>query len=253
MPLRKIIVHTVIKSLLAVLCKVDYSALQKVPQNGPLILVGNHINFLDAPVSLTFLYPRPVISLVKEETFDKPILKYLFNTWGSISIKRGTADFKAFDNALVSLESGKILAVSPEGTRTNDGKLIRGQTGIVLLALKSGVPILPVVFYGNEKFKINIKRIKRTYIKYEVGEPFKVINNHTYPSKEERQAITDEIMYQLATLLPEGYRGHYSDLSKATTNYLDYDVDLTTLHYTSRQKISDALGKHFSASEVATE
>jgi len=65
MPLRKIIVHTVIKSLLAVLCKVDYSALQKVPQNGPLILVGNHINFLDAPVSLTFLYPRPVISLVK--------------------------------------------------------------------------------------------------------------------------------------------------------------------------------------------
>ena len=101
--------------------------------------------------------------------------------------------------------------------------------------------------------EINIKKIKRTYIKYEVGEPFKVINNHTYPSKEERQAITDEIMYQLATLLPEGYRGHYSDLSKATTNYLDYDVDLTTLHYTSRQKISDALGKHFSASEVATE
>lgn len=253
MLVRKRLVHFVIKTLLAVLCKVDHSALKNVPSQGPLIAIGNHINFLDAPVALTYLYPRPIISMVKEETFEKPLLKYLFNTWGSISIKRGTADFTAFEKALSALESGKILAVSPEGTRTNDGKLIRGQTGIVLLAIKSGVPILPIVFCGNEKFKENIKKLKRTHIKLEVGKPFYVVNNHTYPHKEERQAITDEIMYQVAALIPEDYRGYYSDLSKATTEYLDFDVDLSTLHHARRQQISDTLSKHLSTSKVATE
>jgi 1-acyl-sn-glycerol-3-phosphate acyltransferase len=220
----KFIVHWVIRFLLFFLCKVDREALKAVPREGPMILVGNHINFLDAPVATTFMYPREIVSLVKEETFANPILRFLFKAWGSIPVKRGTADFSALGKAAKVLEQGQFFAIFPEGTRTTDGCLIKGHSGIVFLAMKSGAPILPIVHYGTENFPASFRKLRRTRITFNVGEPFKLNLGNIHPKREERQLITDEIMFRLARLLPEENRGYYSDLGKATTRFLDFDM-----------------------------
>lgn len=221
------IVNSVMRFLLFFICKIDREAIKKVPSEGPMIMVGNHVNFLDAPVAETFLYPRKIVSMVKQETFKNPVFGFLFKVWGSIPVQRGTADFSALGQAVKALERRLFFAISPEGTRTKDGRLIQGHPGVVLVALKSHAPILPIVQIGAENFGQNFKRFKRTPITIKVGEPFLISPGSPHPRKEERQQITDEIMYQIAKLLPEGNRGYYSDLSKATTKFLNFDIKTT--------------------------
>jgi 1-acyl-sn-glycerol-3-phosphate acyltransferase len=218
--MRDAFVNLIIRFLLLFLCKIDYGDLNKIPKEGPLILFGNHINFLDAPMIFSKLWPRKFVCLVKKETFDKPFLKFLFDTWHGIPVNRGTADFTAFNASIKALVEKKILVISPEGTRTNDGKLIKGNPGILALAQKSGATIIPVVCYGAEEFHENFRKLKRTRISFVIGKPFNLKMDTTYPDRDERNQITDEMMYQLAILLPEKYRGYYSDLSKMSTNYL---------------------------------
>jgi 1-acyl-sn-glycerol-3-phosphate acyltransferase len=201
---------------------IDDRELKKVPMKGPLILATNHINSLDAPVGFTHLHPRELSAFVKIETWDNPFLRVLFNVWQGIPIRRGEVDFDAFNLAQKMLKEKKIIIVAPEGTRSNDGKLNIGYPGIVLLAIRSGVPILPVVFFGNEEFNKNIKSLKRTKMTIRVGKPFMVNFDNVKLSREFRQEITDQIMYQIAELLPEDYRGVYGDMTKASTSHLKF-------------------------------
>jgi len=212
-----------------------------------MILIGNHINFLDVLTALTFSYPRRIFFLVKKETFETPFLRFLFNTWESISVDRGTADFQALNKAADVLNQGHFFAIAPEGTRTKDGRLIQAHTGVVLIALKSKATIMPIVQYGGEKFYKNIKKLRRTKITIQVGVPFMICSGSTYPDKKERRLIADEIMYQMAKLLPAEYRGYYSDLSKTTTNYLNFDVPIIkSIHQPWWQKVTNAARKYFS-------
>jgi len=116
----------------------------------------------------------------------------------------------------------------------------------VVIALKSKATIMPVVQYGVEKFSENIKKLRRTKITMQVGAPFMICPSSTYPDKKERQLIADEIMYQMAELLPAEYRGYYSDLSKTTTNYLNFDVPIIkSIHQPWWHKIANAVRKYF--------
>jgi 1-acyl-sn-glycerol-3-phosphate acyltransferase len=103
-----------------------------------LILVANHINFLEVPIMFTHLQPRPVTGFAKVETWNNPAMGALFDLWGAIPLKRGSADTVAFKRGLEVLEAGKILAVAPEGTRSGNGMLQKGHPGVVMLALRSG-------------------------------------------------------------------------------------------------------------------
>lgn len=222
MSLTNRMVNTTIKSLARILCRVDDSALAAVPTQGPLLLVANHINFLDAPVVYTHLQPRPVTGFVKAETWDNPLMGLLFNIWGGIPIKRGEPDMAALNQALEALKAGKIVAVAPEGTRSGDGRLRRGYPGIVILALHSHAPVLPLAYYGGEQFRDNLRRLRRTDFRIRVGRPFIIETGEERVTRQLRQAITDEIMYQIAALLPEDYRGEYADLEAATQKYLRF-------------------------------
>lgn len=215
-------VNTTIKGVTRVLCRIDDKQLSLVPKHGPLILVANHINFLEVPVVFTHLQPRPVTGFVKSETWDNRAMAVLFNIWGGIPLRRGKADVTAYHLALEALMNGKIVAVTPEGTRSGHGRLQRGHPGIVTLALRSGAPLLPLVYYGNEQFRSNIVRLRRTDFQIRVGRPFYLNAGEIKAMRQVRQAITDEIMYQLATLLPAPYRGEYTNLDAATQNYLRF-------------------------------
>jgi 1-acyl-sn-glycerol-3-phosphate acyltransferase len=216
------LVTTSIKGLTRILCQIDSETLGSVPLHGPLILVCNHINFLDAPVMYSHLQPRTLTGFAKSETWDNPVLGPLFTLWGAIPLQRGEADHAAIRQAWQALDQGKILAITPDGTRSNDGRLKRGHPGVVSLALHARAPLLPLVYYGQESFRGNLRRLKRTAFHIRVGQPFTLAPPPGRLTPELRQAITDEIMYQLAGLLPPDYRGVYGDMGLASTHYLQF-------------------------------
>ena len=222
MSLANSVVSTTIKGLTHILCRIDASELSQVPAQGPLLLVINHVNFLDAPIIYTHLQPRPLTGFVKAETWENPVMGLLFNIWGGIPIKRGEPDLAALDMALEALREGKIVAVAPEGTRSGNGQLKRGYPGIVILALRSCAPLLPIAYYGGESFRDNVSRLRRTDFHITVGQPFTLDTVGQKVTRPVRQAITDEIMYQVAALLPEDYRGEYANLKAATQKYLKF-------------------------------
>jgi 1-acyl-sn-glycerol-3-phosphate acyltransferase len=158
----------------------------------------------------------------KASSWDNPLLARLFDMWRAIPLERGEADMKAIRRALAALEQGEILAVAPEGTRSGDGRLGRGIPGVVLLAQRSRAPLLPLVYYGAENYRENLRRLSRTDFYVAVGRQFTLETQGVRMTPEVRQQIVDEMMYQLAAMLPERYRGAYADLDAATMEYLRF-------------------------------
>jgi 1-acyl-sn-glycerol-3-phosphate acyltransferase len=222
-------VNWVLRTFFGILCRLDTADLKNVPMHGPLILVANHVNFLEVPVVRASLHPRSVIGLTKVESFRNPLFNFLFHTWGGIPIERGTVDRAALQACSDALSEGKLLAVMPEGTRSGDGKLLQGKPGIVLLATRGSgtqqsgatcVPLLPVVCWGAEHFWENLKHFRRTPFHTRTGRPIVVDTHGEALSKDVRQRIADEIMFKLAELLPEEYHGVYPHPEREEYRYL---------------------------------
>ena len=214
------VTNWVLRRVFQTVCRIDIDELKKLPRSGPLILVGNHINFLEAPVILPHLNNPNVTGLAKRETWKNPLFHFLFNQWGGIPIDRGVVDREAFRLSVSALQQGKILAVAPEGTRSKSGQLLRGKPGIVALALRSQAPLIPICFYGYENFWSNMKHLRRSDFHIRVGKPFCIKLEGGTPDKDARQVITDEIMYKIAELLPAQYRGVYGDVETVSYRYL---------------------------------
>jgi len=222
------LVTSAIKSLSRILCRVDDAQLARVPDRGPLIVVANHINFLEAPIIYTHLLPRPVTGLAKAENWQNPLMRPLANLWEAIPVRRGEADLTAIRRSLAVLDAGEILAVTPEGTRSGHGRLQRGWPGVALLALRTGALVLPIGCHGHEAFWQNVTRLRRTDFHMVVGQPFRLDTLGGRASRQIRQQMIDEVMYQIAVLLPQRYRGEYSDLSRATERYLRFAPGTTS-------------------------
>lgn len=223
-----VVVTRTIKWLTRLLCRIDDAQLARVPQEGPLIIVTNHVNFLEVPILYTHLLPRRITGWAKAETWHNPLKHALADLWEAIPIRRGEPDMKAIRKALDVLEAGGIVVIAPEGTRSGHGRLQRGRAGAVLLALRSGAPILPVVFYGGEEFWRNLARLRRTDFHIVVGTPFHVNAGGAPVTREMRQQMIDEVMYQMAALLPPRYRGLYADLGAATQRHLRFPSGATS-------------------------
>ena len=223
MSLAAFVVNNSIKQITRMLCKIDDQQIRKVPSRGPLILVTNHINFIEVPIIITHLLPRPVTGFAKSETWDNPLMGALFDIWGGIPLHRGEVDVFAIRRALKALENGYLLGIAPEGTRSGTGELQKGHPGVVTVALKSGAPLLPVVYYGSEQLHTNLRKLKRTDFHIIVGKPYHIDTHREKITRHLRQIIVDQIMYQIAKLLPPQYRGYYSDLENASEYYLNFN------------------------------
>jgi len=148
---------------------------------------------------------------------------WLFDLWGAIPIRRGEADVDALRKGFTALEQGCILAVAPEGTRSRHGRLLRARPGVAMIALRSGVMLLPLAHWGGENFSGNLKRLKRTDFHVKVGQPFR-LQVEEKVTRQVRQQVADEIMFQIAALMPEAYRGEYVMMDKSTAKYLRFAV-----------------------------
>jgi 1-acyl-sn-glycerol-3-phosphate acyltransferase len=222
MRLRKFIVNNLVKFITRVICRVDDAELHKIPSKGPLILAANHINFIEAPLMYTHMLPRPISAYAKAEHWENRAGAFLFDTWDAIPIRRGEADMTALKRGIAAIKQGNIFAIAPEGTRSGDGKLMRGNPGVVMLALKSDAPIMPAVYFGHEVFWDFIRKLRRTPFNIRVGKAFRLVPGTARVTSEVRQQMVDEIMYQMAALLPPENRGVYSDQSQATQDYIQF-------------------------------
>lgn len=211
-----------VRMLLRLLFRVHDQEVKRLPAQGPMVVAVNHINWFDIPVIYVASLPRPMTGLVKVESWDNPLLRTLFDLIDAIPLRRGEVDRTALKQALAALKSHYLLGIAPEGTRSHDGKLIQGHHGVAMLGLLSKAPILPAAHYGGEAVRRNLRRLRRTDIYLAVGRPFYLDPGEAKVTKELRQQMVDEIMYQIAALLPASYRGYYSDLSAATTTFLRF-------------------------------
>ena len=220
--IRRTVVSFMLKGILGTLCKVDSRELRKaLSKNKPMLLAVNHINFLEVPLLVSYGYPRYVTGLAKSETWDNPFFAFLFNTYRAIPIDRGRAFGEAFRRAHEAVDNGFFVIVAPEGTRSKNGVLRQGKAGIVQLALEGDVPILPVAHYGGENIWKNIKRLRRTPFYIRAGRPFR-IRFEGKPGREVREEMVDEVMGQMARLLPPGMRGVYAEQAERECKYLDF-------------------------------
>jgi 1-acyl-sn-glycerol-3-phosphate acyltransferase len=213
-------VNGVARRLSRMACRVDDQELDRVPERGPLLLVCNHVNFLEIPLVVAHLQPRQVTGIAKVETWDSAMMGVLFDLWGAIPIRRGEADFTAIRRVLEALEQGMIVAIAPEGTRSGDGCLRRARPGIGLVAARSGAPILPMAFYGHEEIWSNARRLRRTDFHIRVGPLLRVVPNGRWTA-ERRQSLADEVMHHIAALLPEEYRGVYAQMAPPASTCLE--------------------------------
>ena len=209
--------------LLRIIFRPQAEGLENVPKSGPAILASNHLSYADwlfMPLTL----PRRVSFVAKAEYFDSPgikgwLQKLFFSGSGQIPIDRSGAD--AAQGALISakgvLAKGELFGIYPEGTRSHDGKLYRGKTGVARLALETGVPVIPCAVVGTDVVAPPGKkfgRITRPMVRY--GAPldfarYEGLENDRFILR----SITDEIMYEIMRLSDQEYVDMYATRAKA--------------------------------------
>jgi 1-acyl-sn-glycerol-3-phosphate acyltransferase len=188
-------------------CRPTVIGLENVPTDGPFIVAPTHLWFFES-VIVQALMPRPVAFFAKAEYFTTggvkgKVMKSFFESVGSIPVVRGeqAASVQALKTLLDILESGKGIGIYPEGTRSRDGILYRGRTGVGWLALTTGAPVVPVGLIGTENLQpAGEKGFKPHHFTMKVGEPLyfdKTGPDHSLPA---RRQVTDRIMDAIAEL-----------------------------------------------------
>lgn len=167
MPLLYVVLRAVLGVLFRVFCRPTVEGLDRVPRTGPLLVASNHLSFIDSIV-IPIVLPRRVTFLAKAEYFEGggPLgwaQRTWFTTLGAVPIRRDEQrNAKAsLDKALAVLAAGGAFGLYPEGTRSRDGRLYRGRTGVGWLALKSGAPVLPVGVIGTDRVQRVGARVPR--------------------------------------------------------------------------------------------
>ena len=215
-------INGIIKGILRITCKIDTSELDKLPLKGPYILATDHINFLEAPVLYIFMRPRRTIAMAKKELWEKKFTAFLMNLWEVLPIDRNRVDIQGMKNCIKVLEDGDFLCLAPEGTRNKTGRLLSGKAGVIMFAQKGNAPIIPLAHWGGESVMKNLKRFKRTPISIRVGDPVKIsIPEGVKSDSKVRQQIADEVMIQIARLMPEEYHGHYAGKTDQEPEFLE--------------------------------
>lgn len=126
------------------------AGLEHIPARGGCILASNHESYLDPPVLGAAIPHRQVYFMAKKELFGVPVLGQLLSAFGAFGVDRGSGDRRALDEAIRHLHTGRILGIYPEGTRSVDGSLRKGRTGVALLALRAGVPVVPAAVFHTQ-------------------------------------------------------------------------------------------------------
>ncbi|GAA4149829.1 lysophospholipid acyltransferase family protein [Leifsonia shinshuensis] len=189
----------------------------RVPPHGPVILAANHLSLVDW-LLIPLVTPRRVTFLAKSEFFELPgfggaFVRWLMRTSGQIPVHRagGLAADRALDRAVDILGHGSVVGIFPEGTRSPDGRLYRGRTGVARLALETGATVIPVAVIGTDRvlpIGARVPRIHRVGVVFGRPRHYGEIRGTT--DEGVLRAITDEIMHDLTALTGQPYCDSYA-------------------------------------------
>jgi 1-acyl-sn-glycerol-3-phosphate acyltransferase len=182
-----------------------------IPKRGAAIIASNHLSALDHVV-LPAVTRRTIYNISKAEHFAKPVKRWFMTHWGVIPLQRGAGDQAAMEKAKEVLRRGDLFCIYPEGTRSLDGRLHKGHTGVARLALECGVPVIPVAMIGTfaakPKGQKGIKWGTRTGAV--VGPPLDFSQHFgKHEDRETCRAVTDEVMLAIAAAGGQEYVDEY--------------------------------------------
>ena len=205
---------------LMILFRPKVKGLRNVPINGPVIIASNHLSFSDS-IFMPLVLPRKVTFLAKSEYFTSPgpkglLKKLTFLALGQVPVDRsgGRRSEAALITGLKVLAEGQCLGIYPEGTRSPDGRLYKGRTGIARLAMESGAPIIPVAMFNTEKIQPTGKVIPKVMRgKMVFGEPIYLKGDST--DLNLLRTATDELMSTLQKLSGQEYVDMYATRRKS--------------------------------------
>nr|WP_306427892.1 lysophospholipid acyltransferase family protein [Brevibacterium sp. 50QC2O2] len=208
--------------MLRILFRPWVRGVENIPDSGPAILAGNHLSFMDS-IFTPLVAPRPVVYLAKQDYFNGRGIKGRLTRWFFLATNQlpmdrsgGSASEASLNAGLKVLGSGNLLGIYPEGTRSPDGKLYRGRTGVARLVVEAQVPVIPVAIVGSDKIQPQgrlIPRLRRVGIIF--GEPLD-FSKYTEMSEDRflLRSITDEIMYEILRLSGQQYVDSYASSVK---------------------------------------
>lgn len=193
---------------------------EHVPNYGPLIVASNHLSFIDSFI-IPLAVPRPVTYIAKAAYFEGGGLKRGFVRWfltnlGHVPVRRGArrAAMGALEQAAEVLDNAGAFAIYPEGTRSPDGRLYRGRTGVGWLVLESGARVLPVALEGTQKIQpigASLPRVFGPRPTVRIGPPMDFSHYRDLPPAKARRAITDEIVETIQKMSGQEYAAEYND------------------------------------------
>ncbi|WP_025272053.1 lysophospholipid acyltransferase family protein [Haloglycomyces albus] len=217
------IAKLILSPLLRLLWRPHVQGLEHVPVRGAVILASNHLSFIDS-VFLPLMVPRPVRFIAKAEYFEGSGWKDRLRKWfllniGAIPVDRsgGSEAEMALRAGQEVLERGEVFGIYPEGTRSPDGRLYKGKTGVARLALATKTPVVPVAMLNTDQLQPigkRVPRIGKVYIRIGKSLDFSRYSTYSHDRAFER-AITDEIMDSIRRLSGQEYTDIYAAQVKA--------------------------------------
>jgi 1-acyl-sn-glycerol-3-phosphate acyltransferase len=217
-PAATVLGRSVVAPLARLLWRPKVIGRRNVPKRGPVILASNHRSFIDSP-TITLMAPRTVSFLAKSDYFTGrgfrgAVSRAFFGGIGAIGVERGAgaAAQQALDLGLARLEAGEAFAIYPEGTRSLDGRLYRGKTGVAWLALTSGAPVVPVALTGTEQVQPVGSRFPRlAKVTIEFGAPMDLSGYGDASSGRARRHATDAVMEAIHALSGQELANAYNN------------------------------------------
>ena len=213
------VVHAVLPPLAKLYWRPRIEGLENIPSTGPVIMASNHLSFADSMV-IPFFVPRKVVFLAKEDYFTGTGIKgALVRGWfegiGMVPVDRDDtkAALASLDIALAVLRRGEAFGIYPEGTRSRDGRLYRGRTGVAHLALTSGAPVVPVGLTGTEHIQpVGSTLPRRAVVTVRFGEPLRFEGRYDgVPAGRARREVTDVVMNEIQKLSGQPFAGVYNE------------------------------------------
>lgn len=196
------------RMLLFLLAQWQVRGRENIPEQGPLLIVANHINLADPPI-LAVSIRRKAMFMAKEELFRSRFSRFFVRNFGAFPIRRGRLDRGALRRAEQLLARGLALIMFPEGQRSKNARLQPAFAGSALVAVRSDVPILPVGITGTEKIKGRAWLFRRPRITVNIGHPFYLPAVNGKLTRAELVRLTNFMMEHIAELLPSKYRENY--------------------------------------------
>jgi len=207
------ILRWLIRLIFHLISRVEVTGYEYLPKEGGFVLAVNHLGFLDVPIGLYALDRWDMYVMVAEKWEKVGLFRWAAKYLNIFFIDRFNPDIKALRKAIAIMENNNILIIAPEGTRSRVGSMIEAKPGVSYFAAKLNRPIVPVAITGTEDKAViaNLKRLRRSHITLTAGPAFTL---PPLPRENRDQVLrqyTDEIMCQIAALLPEKYRGVYAN------------------------------------------